>query len=141
MHPAWLVIVAGLFACKSPHPEASTTPVAPKPVGPSCAQVSDHLMLMLDQPARSASQDLIDQMRIQVQKACEDTAWSVEARQCVLDAKVPADTQRCEAAFTQAQRDAFGGSPPKGQGAKSEKVPIEQAPTDHKRADPCDGGE
>ena len=126
------------------------------------------MMLLVTADAKAAPQDAVDQMRIKLIKACEDTQWSLAARQCVMDAKVGIETRACEPMFTEDQRRAWGppsapppppppSAPPAAEPAAAppaEAAPPPKAKTtakprkpapNHKGSgvdsDPCDGGE
>jgi hypothetical protein len=109
-HP-WLAAL--LFAaCGGSSPKATPMagPADPS-AGPTCAQVSDHLMAMISPTAKDAPTDEIDQMRIKVTRQCEDTAWSLAARRCVMDATAATETTACDSMFTDRQRNAWPAEP------------------------------
>ena len=100
------------------------------------------MMSMLTADAKEAPQDAVDQMRIKLIKACEDTQWSLAARRCVMDAKVGAETRACEPMFTEDQRAAWGPpsappAPPSAPPAPPPPAPPAMAPPAPPAAEPA----
>lgn len=118
MRHLWLTVFV-LAACGGSSKPAVTPGAGDKPVGPSCAQVSDQIIVLGSTGAKDAPTDAIDHMRIKLTRQCEDTAWSLAARQCVLDAKTAAETNACEPLFTDAQRAAWDPGTPQDTPAPS----------------------
>jgi len=129
-----------LIACGGASPKPSTTGGPPSAAqGPSCGQVADHMMAMITADAKDAPQDAVDQLRIKLIEACEDTQWSLAARRCVMDAKVGTETRACEPMFTEAQRAAWGppSAPPAPPSAPPAPPPPAMAPPAPPAAEPA----
>src|SRR5438132_5852227 len=96
-----LALAFAVLAACSPPPKPVTVADPKPPPGPTCDAVRDHLLALL--PAASgAPQDKLAEIGELFRVHCNDDNWSIEARQCLIDAT--ADTvKRCEDRLTQAQ--------------------------------------
>jgi hypothetical protein len=97
-----LALAFAVLAACSPPPKPLTVADPKPPPGPACEAVRDHLLSLLPALPKEAIPQLGEVFRAH----CNDDGWSVEARQCLVDATT--DTvKRCEDQLTPAQQQAM----------------------------------
>lgn len=150
MRRAWVAIV--LAACGGSSNKSSTMA---KSEGPACAAVAESMVAIIAHGKEStkALVDTKDAFAAIIRTRCDEDAWTVDAKQCLLAMTSNDDAIRCSSLLTDEQQANLernrtakfgrGNEPPPAPAMEAEKVErAAPKPTkSNKTGDPCDGGE